>query len=621
MTVAPARVRPPAGRALAGVCGAVLDLDAGEADGVAAEVSAMTQRLPATARVALAAGVGAVDLVALARTGRHLAAMEPGARARFMRDLARWPGATDLVDLLKVPVLLAYGSTKAAPTLAARLTVPPARPDAPLDVTPSRWWPSRTVADVVVVGSGAGGAVVARALARSGASVVVVEEGRRFGVEEFRSRGTLERFGDLYRDGGATVALGRPPVILPLGRGVGGTTLVNSGTCYRTPLPVLVRWRDRHGLSLADPDRIGPVLDEVEAMLQVAPVPLDVMGANGASALRGAANLGWSAHPLRRNAPGCAGMCQCAVGCPTNAKFGVHLNALPDACGAGARIVSEARVERVLHGGGRATGVRLRRPDGSVAEILAPVVVVAAGATETPPLLRRSGLGRHPALGRNLAVHPAVSAGGWFDEPVEPTRGVLQSAGIDQLHESAGILIEATATPPGMGSMLLPGTGRELADQVGRADHLATLGAMIADAPAGRVIGARRPVMHYALTRGDGRRLVSAIGAMGRVLFAAGATSVVTGIRGFETVADERALDEALAHAHPARLHVAAFHPTGTAAMGADAPRHPVDASGRLRGVDGVWVADASVLPTCPEVNPQVTIMAMAASIAAGIDG
>jgi len=144
---------------------------------------------------------------------------------------------------------------------------------------------------------------------------------------------------------------------------------------------------------------------------------------------------------------------------------------------------------------------------------------------------------------------------------------------------------------------------------------------MIADAPSGRVHGARRPTVRYDLARADGRRLVRAVGAMGRVLFAAGATAVVTGIRGHETVRTPDDLDEAVARADPARLHVAAFHPTGTSAMGADPERHPVDAAGCLRGVAGVWVADASVLPTCPEVNPQMTIMAMADSIAATLIG
>ena len=249
-------------------------------------------------------------------------------------------------------------------------------------------------------------------------------------------------------------------------------------------------------------------------------------------------------------------------------------------------------------------------------EILSPRVVVAAGATESPPLLRRSGLGRHPQLGRNLAVHPAVSVAGFFDERVDATSGVLQSAGIDHFHESDGILVEATSAPPGMGSMVLPGAGRQLVRHLERSDHLVTLGAMIGDAPAGRVHGSRHSVVRYDLQPVDAGRLVKSIGIMGRILFAAGATEVLTGVRGHEQVRTVAELDEAATNARPSRLHVAAFHPTGTARMGADSQTHPVDETGRLRGAEGVWVADASIVPSCPEVNPQLTIMALALAVA-----
>lgn len=618
------------GERLTGLCALLLDIPDSEARQLAHRTSALVSTLPRPARTAFAAGLGAVDALSRASGTGPLSRQALTDRSRLLARIGGAPGRADLLDALKVPVLLAWGAGSVERQQAgSRIRLPPARPDPDLDVTPASTWPARSTADVVVVGSGAGGAMAARTLAASGMDVVVVEEGRRFGVEELRSRPALERFSALYRDAGATVALGRPPVLLPIGRGVGGTTLVNSGTCYRTPDGVLLGWRDDHGLALADPDAFNPFLELVEALLQVAPVPAEIMGHNGRLTLLGAERLGWSAHPLRRNAPGCAGSCECAVGCPQNAKFGVHLNALPEACASGARIVSEARVEVVLHQPGPTgsrehrwvSGVRALRGDGSTLEILAPRVVVAAGATETPTLLRRSGLGGHPGLGRNLAIHPAVSTGGWFPERVDATRGVLQSAGVDQFHASDGILVEATSTPPGMGSMILPGAGPELRRQLERAPYLGTLGAMIGDRPSGRVLGRRRSLVRYSLDAGDGARLVKAIGVMARLHFAAGATSVVTGIRGHETVSTAAELEEALDHARPERLHLAAFHPTGTARMGNDLECHPVDKQGRLRGVEGVWVADASVVPSCPGVNPQVTIMALATAIATGIVG
>lgn len=602
-------------RSTTGLCGAVLDLEQAEAAAVAADLEAFVALLPVEARAAIVTGAVAADALSLAFCRSRLHALDRKGRARFARHARSGPAA-DLLDALKVPVLFVHGANGAAASSEMSNGGTLARPDGELDVTRSPAWPSRSTADVVVIGSGAGGAMAARTLARAGLDTVILEEGRRFTVEEFRTRPPLDRFTDLYRNAGATVMLGRPPVFLPIGRGVGGTTLVNSGTCFRTPEKVLRRWLDVDGLRLADLETFAPYLDEVERTLQVAPVPMEIMGNNGRLALRGAEALGWSSHPLRRNAPGCDGCCQCAIGCPRNAKFGVHLNALPEACAAGARIVSDARVERILHARGRTTGVRVRRPDGSVLEILADRVIVAAGATETPPLLRRSGLGRHPYLGRNLSVHPAVSAAGRFEEAVDATRGVLQSATIDEFHERHSILMEATSTPPGMGSMVLPGLGAPLMRELAGAGHLATIGAMIGDAPSGRVRGSRRPVLSYHLTNNDAARLLMSVGLMGRALFAAGATEVLTGIPGYERVRDLRQLQHAVDHAPWRHMHISAFHPTGTARMGADPQRHPVDEHGHLRGVRGTWIADASLLPSCPEVNPQVTIMALALAVA-----
>ncbi len=373
-------------------------------------------RIPSTSRLALRAGLLSVGAASYLTTGRSLSRLNADQRQQVLRRVAALsPDAGTAVEAMKVIVLLANGADTYAPELLARAQKHDvARPDAALTVTPSAESPSVVAADAVIVGSGAGGAMVARTLARAGLDVVVLEEGRRWTVEEFRSTHPIERYAGLYRGAGATVALGRPSVVLPVGRAVGGTTVVNSGTCFRPPVAVQRRWRDEFGLGIADPDRLGHRLDDVERTLQVAPVPLDIMGRNGRLLLDGAAALGWQAAPIPRNAPDCEGCCQCAIGCPRNAKFGVHLNALPQACAAGARIISHARVERVLHGHGRARGVRARRPDGTALDVLAETVIVAAGATETPGLLRRSGIGAHPRLGRNLGAAPGDNAGRAF---------------------------------------------------------------------------------------------------------------------------------------------------------------------------------------------------------------
>jgi choline dehydrogenase-like flavoprotein len=622
--------------------------DPQEAQRVAARAGEVTARLPAAAGAGIRAATAALDLASRLIAGKPLAELAPPERDWVCTTVASRGGGS-LLDALKLPLLLAAGDERSGRSATAYSAAagtgepdadsgacgagPPPRPDPPLDCTPAADWPSRMTADAVVIGSGAGGAMAARTLARSGAAVIIVEAGRRYTVAEFRRRAPLDRFLDLYGDcddnardghtgnvhaggGGITLALGRPPIVLMSGHGVGGTTLVNSGTCYRPPERVVSRWRQPFGINM---DGFGALLDEVERTLQVAPAPLDILGSNGLIALAGARELGWRAAPLRRNAPGCGGCCQCAVGCPRNAKNGVHLNALPQACAAGARIVTHARATQVLTerapGGRRAAGLRAVRPDGSVLEILAPLVVVAAGALQTPPLLRRSGLGGHPGLGRGLAVHPALSVAGRFDQPVVSWSGVMQSAGIEELHDE-GILIEATASPPGMSSFVLPGVGRALRRELDGADRLAFLGAMIADAPSGKVHGRRRPVVSYRLTERDAAALRTAIVAMGRVLLAAGAREVLTGLPGRPAARDTAGLAALVAGTPASAMHLAAFHPTGSARMGADPQRCPVDPDGRLRGTAGLWIADASVLPTCPEVNPQLTIMAMALAIA-----
>lgn len=589
---------------------------------LAQRVDRYLRRLPTPSRVATRAGLLSLAAASYLTTGRSMSRLTPQEREAVLRRIAGLsPEAGAAMEGLKAVVLLANGAeTYAAELLERAQKHDPARPDAELNLTSSVDSPSVVRADAVVVGSGAGGAMAARTLARAGMDTVVLEEGRRWTVEEFRSRHPLDRYAGLYRGAGATVALGRPAVVLPIGRAVGGTTVVNSGTCYRPPLAVQQRWRDEFGLALADPDRLVSQLDDVAETLQVAPVPLDIMGRNGRLLLEGAAALGWQAAPIPRNAPGCEACCQCALGCPRNAKFGVHLNALPQACAAGARIISNARVERVLHTGGRAYGVRARRPDGTAVDVLADAVVIAAGATETPGLLRRSGLGRHPRLGRNLALHPAAMLAGRFEEDIVAWHGVLQSAAVDELHASHGVLIEATSTPPGMGSMLYPGFGTELLSWLDRATHVATFGAMVADSGVGRVFSVGgQTLMRYDLARADATKLMTALEAMGRLLFAAGAVELLTGLPGANTVASLPELQEVLARTNPRSLHLAAFHPTGTAAAGVDEQRCPVDETGRLRGVDRLWVTDASILPSCPEVNPQVSIMALALAVADGI--
>jgi choline dehydrogenase-like flavoprotein len=477
-------------------------------------------------------------------------------------------------------------------------------------------------ADVVVIGTGAGGAVVAAELAEAGARVVVLEEGDHHSGREFTAR-PLEQIRMLYRDLGMTGAIGNTFIGIPLGRAVGGTTIVNSGTCWRAPEELLRRWEQEFGIpDLAD-GGLTPEYERVERAIHVAPVPDDLLGPGDRLFRRGAEALGFRGEPIPRNAAGCRGTGVCAFGCPRDAKQSTNASYMPRAVQAGARVHVRARAARVLLESGRAVGVvadRLApsgRSNGTRLWALAPRVVVAAGALLTPGLLRRSGAARNPAVGRYLHIHPATRVLARFDEPVAAWAGVPQSYHVHEF-ESEGIFIQGQFVPPGVQAPNVPGFGLAHKERMAAYDRLASVGALISDMTCGRVLGGgRRPLVWYWMNRDDVRRLRRGIALTARIFFAAGAREVYPGVRQqpvLRSAAEAEALERRAVRA--ADLEIMAFHPMGTARMGRDPAGTAVAPSGELHGVRGLYVADASLFPTSTRVNPQLTIMAFATRIA-----
>jgi choline dehydrogenase-like flavoprotein len=389
----------------------------------------------------------------------------------------------------------------------------------------------------------------------------------------------------LYRDGGATLTLGRPPILMPIGKAIGGSTVVNSGTCLRPPDKVVASWSRRFGVALA-PDDLVPYYDHVERILGVAPVPWEAMGNNGMVVHRGAEALGIPGRPLDRNAAGCRGSGMCAVGCPTDGKRGVHLNYLPQATEAGAEIFARCRVDRVLVRGGRAVGVegkvlsRGGRVAGKLTLHARRGVVVAAGAPFTPGLLARSGH-RSRGLGRNLRVHP--------DTTPRPGLGYAE------------------------GGMRLSSTERK--DLLARMPNMVVIGTLVSDTSSGwvRSLGpGRTPLMWYSVGAHDARRTLEGMGLAAKILFAAGATEVYPLLSGAGALRSPGEAEACLSRSWPSSaLRLSAYHPMGTVRMGAD-PGGLLDDAGRVRGAERLVVPDASVFPTSLAVNPQVTIMAFA---------
>ncbi len=483
--------------------------------------------------------------------------------------------------------------------------------------------------DVVIIGSGAGGAVAAATLAEAGLDVIVLEAGQSFNRESYPAE-PLDAIAALYRDGGLTIAEGRPPIPVPVARTVGGTTVVNSGTCFRAPDAVLADWSKRFGVGWA-PD-LGEEFAAAEEFLRVTPVDPERMGRNGQLAMEGAAAIGASGGPIARNAGDCVQCSSCPFGCEIDAKRGMHVSYLPRAVAAGARLRTGVEAQRVIVEHGRAAGVSCT----TVPLFLRPVspgkrtaqaksrpysirarraTIIAGGALGTPELLLRSGLGGRQ-VGRNLHIHPACWVGARYEEEVRGWDGVMQSYYIDQW-ERQRLLLEATFTPLAFGGAWLPGVGRAHQRSVLDFGHVGSIGVHLSDQSGGRVDltkgGALRA--RYKLTQADADRLVFGIARAAEVHFAAGATEVYPNIARVGTLTPDKLADFKSTRFKPSELRLEAFHPMGTARIASE--RDGVCASdGSVHGTTSLLVADASLFPTSVGVNPMMTVIAFAARIA-----
>jgi choline dehydrogenase-like flavoprotein len=467
-------------------------------------------------------------------------------------------------------------------------------------------------ADVCVVGTGPGGAVVAAVLAERGLRVAMVEEGDRVATAQYTAR-PRDMSRVLYRDAGQVATVGNVPIVLPLGKGVGGTAAINSGTCFRTPEAVLRSWRERFGLEGLGPNDLAPCFRRVEREIGVAPVTPELAGRNAAVVRRGAERLGWSVGYLHRNARGCVGSGVCAWGCPTAAKQHPGLTYVPRAWEAGATTYTGCRAEDVEVEHGRARAVLARTKGGGRLRVRAEQVVVAAGAIGTPLLLSRARLaGASGQLGRNLSIHPATAVKALMDEDVDMFDGVPQSLYVDEF-ASDGIMLEGAAGPPDYAAGSFGTWGDEHRETMLRYRQVSQFGLMVSDVSRGTV--RRRlglTVLRYDLVAQDVERIRRGLLRLAELYWAAGARRV------FLPVAGLGALDTPdLAPLRERRLRAAdltlmAFHPLGTARAAARAEDGVVDGDLALHGVRGVHVADGSVVPSALGVNPQLTIMALA---------
>ena len=474
-------------------------------------------------------------------------------------------------------------------------------------------------ADVVVIGTGAGGAVVAHELTERGHAVVMLEEGQYFHRESFTGLG-LERQKKLWRAAGATMTFGNTVIFVPLGKTVGGSTTINSGTCYRVPERVLGKWRRQLGVEITS-DELAPHYERLERTLGVGPNPPAALGEIANVIAKGAGALGWKHAPLRRNAPDCDGQGVCCFGCPTDAKRSMNVSYVPMALRGGAQLFAGVRAERVLVERGRAAGVLASGPGGKRLVVRARAVVVAAGTFHSPVFLMKQGL-KARELGRNLSLHPALASWALFDRKIEGYKGVPQGYSIEEFHDE-GLLFEGGSTPLDLGGPLFPEVGRAYTETLEAYDRLACFGFMIEDTSRGRIVMGRsgEPIPLYSVNAHDVAKLKRGTELMARCFFAAGAKNVRPSIAGFDVIAGEADLDRLRRARLGARdFDLTAFHPLGTCRLGPDPATSVVGLDHQTHELPGLYVCDGSAVPSSIAVNPQMTIMALSMRASAYID-
>ena len=481
--------------------------------------------------------------------------------------------------------------------------------------------------DVCVVGSGAGGAVVAAGCAAAGMSVLVLEMGSYRNESDFKQLEIPGMF-ELYLGGGLLTSENGSIAVLA-GSTLGGGTVVNYMNCIRTPQHIREEWA-QHGLEGLDAEAYER--DHIDVVSERLGANTEMTRQNGTHQrlMQGLDALGLEHRPIMRNAapnddPEFCGYC--AMGCQHGCKRSTMKTWLQDASDAGARCVVQCRADRVLVEDGRAVGVAatITREDGSetALTIEAPSVVVACGSVESPALLLRSQIGG-PAVGKYLRLHPVYSVNGIYDDPVEGWRGQLQSLVSDSfadIEDGFGFLIEAAGIFPGLWSAAMPWSGgADHKRQMAKLRFMAPFIAVQRDHGSGEVVidDLGRAVVRWDLDdEVDQRLAVRANVELARLHHAAGAGEIFTlhaDTVGWQRGQDFDAFLRKVEEAPYGPLDITCFsaHQMGSCRMGKDPATSVADGRGELHDVKGVWVGDASAFPTAPGVNPMISIMSLA---------
>jgi choline dehydrogenase-like flavoprotein len=463
---------------------------------------------------------------------------------------------------------------------------------------------------VVVVGSGAGGSMAALTLAEAGLDVIVLEEGHQHSRYP-PDLGTAARV--LYQESGTRQFEGSSPAPVASGKALGGSTVVNSAICFRTPEEVLASWNEASAGAFGEPASYYALQDEIEALFGVATTPDELLSGCDLAHKRAAQRLGWAEHNLRRNAPGCGGCSRCNQGCPIGGKASADLVALPRAHAAGARLLTGCRVQRV--GAGLVEG-ELRDREGLTVgrfSVKADRVVLAAGTVSTPGLLLASGLQGNGTVGQGFQAHPTAGAYAMLREPVH-RRGAAQGHGVVEFVDRR-ILLESNPMMPAAIFAALPLYGRRSIEVMRRGDHLVCTGGLVRDAGGGQVLvpNGEAARVQWSMGDEDRRRLIELM-RLGCQLWleGAGAEWVVPTRHGARMCGNmDEVLRELPEDLPPELISTYCSHPQSSCGIG-----RTCAADGEVIGHPGVHCADASLLPSAVGRNPQISVMTVATLVA-----
>lgn len=493
-------------------------------------------------------------------------------------------------------------------------------------------------ADVVIVGSGAGGGTAAEILSAAGVQVLMIEEGALFTSTDFKALDEFNSYSRLYQESaGRATSDGAIPILQ--GRAVGGSTLVNWTTSIRTPDETLAFWAQQFGVKNAGATDMAPWFARMEERLGVAPWAVEP-NANNAVLRDGCEKLGLHWKTVPRNVRGCWNIGYCGLGCPTNAKQSMLVTTIPSALDHGMRLLHHARADKLLFDKGRVTGLvavalnaDTRHASGTRITVRAKHYILSGGAINTPALLLRSQApDPHARVGQRSCIHPVNLSIAQFDRAIDGFHGAPQSIYSDHFlwpeNGDIGYKLEVPPLQPMLASTVMGSFGKLLADEMGQLPNTQALIALMRDGfhddSAGgqvRIDDSGQPVFDYDVHERLWNGLRRAYLTMAEIQFAAGAASVRPGhldSAPYRSWSEAKAAIDAL----PMRKHrvgLVTAHLMGGCAMGEDQKRCVVDSYGNHHQLENLSVFDGSIFPSAIGANPQLSIYGFTARNASAL--